>query len=283
MQDQVINLRSSKPKRFKFFKRREFIVVLFAIIITSGAIKAVDKIGSDVGDDSLCGDGMIFIPSNSGGFCIDKYEASVGDKCPVVTPQNQSDTRMNLVTSECVPVSIEGAIPWTFVSQSQAREACAKSGKRLATAREWALASIGTPDISEGWGSDDCHVKDNWESQPGLCGSGKKCISSFGAYDMVGNVWEWIDEVSEDGKINGELLPNDGYVLGVDVALIAKETGLEADPNFYNDYFWIKTKGLRGIARGGYWANKEEAGIYSSYIVSPPSYAGKGMGFRCVE
>ncbi len=60
-------------------------------------------------------------------------------------------------------------------------------------------------------------------------------------------------------------------------------TGDKEDQNFNEDYLWIKKKGVRGIARGGYWANGAEAGVYAMYLVSPTSFAGDGIGFRCVK
>ena len=37
------------------------------------------------------------------------------------------------------------------------------------------------------------------------------------------------------------------------------------------------------MARGGSWKNNKKAGIYSMYLVSPTSYTGVGVGFRCVK
>ena len=101
---------------------------------------------------------------------------------------------------------------------------------------------------------------------------------------MIGNVWEWVDGTTFEGEYNGRELPKSGFILGVDDEAMPIETNIEeGDPNYYHDYFWLKESGTRGIARGGYWDNKEEAGQYSLYAVSPPSYAGAGVGFRCVK
>jgi formylglycine-generating enzyme required for sulfatase activity len=61
----------------------------------------------------------------------------------------------------------------------------------LPTDKEWLQVALGTPDKETGWDSDDCQVENNWDIQPGLAGTGKNCVSAAGAYDMIGNVWEW--------------------------------------------------------------------------------------------
>ena len=100
---------------------------------------------------------------------------------------------------------------------------------------------------------------------------------------MVGNVWEWVEGTAYNGAYEDRILPDDGYISGVDDEAMPAVTGKEADPNYYEDYFWIKDKGTRGIARGGYWDNKSDAGQYAMYIVYEPSFVGSGVGFRCVK
>lgn len=268
--------------------KREIIVMVLAVVLTTVGIKASDSLlngeaenGADAG---RCPDGMEEIVAANGNFCIDKYEASVGSACPYLNPSNQNESRDNIDTSGCLPVSRASAAPWRFVSQNQAAIVCAKAGKRLPTNQEWLAAALGTPDKESGWGADDCQVASNWGDQPGFTGSGRNCVSSAGAYDMIGNVWEWVDGTVADGSFHGRVLSEEGYVLSIDEEAIPSATdNAKGDPNYYNDYFWIKNKGVRGMARGGYWDNKSEAGQYALYVVSEPSFAGVGVGFRCVK
>lgn len=264
---------------------RWLIVTVVAVALTTVGIKASDTLfSSKTAENSICPQGMAFVPTSQGGFCIDKYEASAGDKCPRQNPQNQDETRANLEDALCQPASAAGAAPWRNISQNQASVACAKAGKRLPTSAEWLAASLATPDKGSGWTADDCQVNNNWEAQPGAAGSGKNCVSGIGAFDMIGNVWEWVDGTVVDGKYKEAELPSDGYIKGVDSLAMPTETNPDSpDPNYQNDYFWIKKTGTRGIARGGYWANGAEAGVYSAYIVTPPSFVGTGVGFRCVK
>ena len=93
-----------------------------------------------------------------------------------------------------------------------------------------------------------------------------------------------VDEEISDGKYKGEEMPAQGFVQSADTKGVAIETDLnQANENYYHDYLWLKTKGIKGIARGGYWDNKDEAGVYSLYAVFGPAFSGPGIGFRCVK
>ena len=83
------------------------------------------------GNESLCPEDMVYIPSGEGGFCIDIYESSASENCPYANPLNQSETRSNLDLDGCKSISLKEALPWSFISQTQAQVACAKAGKRL--------------------------------------------------------------------------------------------------------------------------------------------------------
>jgi len=235
--------------------------------------------------DGPCSSDMVFVPFENGGFCIDRYEASSNKKCPVLAPSSQKDTRVNLTSAGCFPVSAEEKIPWTFISQSQAREACARAGKRLPSNEEWFAASLGTPDLKiKNWDRVDCQLASNWKLQPGETGTGENCVSAYGSYDMVGNVWEWVVGEVVDGKYQGKDLADSGFIDEVDSSGLASLSNKnKANPNFNNDYMWLKKTKTRGIARGGFWDNKKEGGIYATYLVSQPSFAGIGVGFRCVK
>jgi formylglycine-generating enzyme required for sulfatase activity len=280
-----------KKITLNFFKY--FLIITGSLFLVTIGIDAADHYNaiseSIVGKiffkqtTELCPVDMAYVPDDDKGFCIDKYEASPGDKCVYSEIKNQSETRVNLEAKDCQAVSSAGARPWNYISQPQAMAACAKAGKRLATDKEWYLASLGTPDKKNNWTEDDCQVDANWPDQPGLAGAGINCFSSAGAYDMVGNVWEWVKGEIKDGLYEGQAMPGEGYIKSVDINGLPVETGSTPDPNFNEDFFWLKDKDIRGMARGGYWDNKASAGIYAMYLVAPPAYAGVGVGFRCAK
>lgn len=276
-----------KMKKRRLVGRRELVVMILAVIFTSAGIKASDMLTGSKTDEHAfsgpCPPDMVFVNFSSGSFCIDKYEASADGGCPYQSPANQRESRLNLDYGACKPQSKLSALPWRFISQNQAATACAKAGKRLPTNSEWLAAAQGTSDKDAGWGANDCQVANNWPQQPGASGSGADCVSSAGAYDLIGNVWEWVEGTVSEGNFKDKVLPDSGYVLSVDDEALPAETRPDAgDENYYGDYFWIKQKGVRGIARGGYWDNAKNAGQYAMYVVSEPSFAGTGVGFRCV-
>jgi formylglycine-generating enzyme required for sulfatase activity len=227
---------------------------------------------------------MAFVTSESGGFCIDIYENSAGPECTNQNPGSQTETRDNLDNPACEPVSVKGVVPWRNISQNQAALACAKAKKRLATNKEWLQAALGTPDPNSGWTGENCNVSNNWSLNPGFAGSGLKCVSSAGAYDMVGNVWEWVEGTIFDGSFENQKLPEQGFISGIDSNGFPYETNFDnPNPDYNEDYFWIRDKGVRGIFKGGYWNSGSDAGVYSMYLVVTPSFIGEGVGFRCVK
>ena len=194
----VINLRKRKRRWW-----REAIVITLAVVVTTLGIKAADNFRGrnekEQTAEGACPPGMVIVVMAGGNFCIDVYEASVGPGCPNGDPGNQGASLANLDDSGCQAVTVKDALPWRNLSRDQAAIACARAGKRLPTNAEWQQAALGTPDPMSGWGPDDCQVNTNRSGQPGLTGQGEKCLSAAGAYDMIGNVWEWVEETVDDG------------------------------------------------------------------------------------
>ena len=87
-------------------------------------------------------------------------------------------------------VSIPGVLPSTCTTWFQAAQACRVSGKRLATNLEWQDAAAGTPDPGTDNGTSDCNI--STAGNPVNTGSRSSCKSSWGVFDMVGNVDEWV-------------------------------------------------------------------------------------------
>jgi formylglycine-generating enzyme required for sulfatase activity len=87
-------------------------------------------------------------------------------------------------------VSLPSESPSANITWFQAQEACANAGKRLPTSAEWQVGANGTPDPGPDNGTTDCNTASDGEAS--LTGARPSCVSARGAFDMVGNLAEWV-------------------------------------------------------------------------------------------
>ena len=158
----------------------------------------------------------------AGTVCLDRYEASVW-RVPNPTTTNailvrniqrgratQADltaggaTQLGTKSADYTPcadngqncandiyaVSLPSEIPSASITWFQAQEACANAGKRLPTSAEWQVGANGTPDPGPDNGTTDCNTKSDGSAS--LTGARGSCVSARGAFDMVGNLAEWV-------------------------------------------------------------------------------------------
>lgn len=226
--------------------------------------------------EEVCPEGMVLITESDTKLCVDAFEASPNTECPDSTVESALDTRSNIDASHCAPNSAEDTMPWVYVTFHQAKELCAKAGKRLPTSEEWYLFSLGTPDNGR-----DCNT-----SAPSLIqgDGGSACVNGYGVHDAIGNAWEWVDAEVIDGAYNGRALPDSGYVVNADRDGIATLTNPETpSADVRNDYFWSEKVGSFGILRGGFYGSGSDGGLYSAQAKTPYSLASAATGFRCVQ
>jgi len=166
----------------------------------------------------------------------------------------------------------------------------------LPTNYEWYLAAQGTPDPDTADPADDseeCNIWTNskpteatWsvENQAIKTGTANRCRSDAGAYDMVGNVWEWVDDTIQDGiHPFGGALPAQNYIETIDQYGIPSVTNAGAQASYNEDYFWINASGKRGFIRGGDWSNEANVGVFTFNLLYAPSNVGTSIGFRCAR
>ncbi len=231
-----------------------------------------------------------------GDACVDKYEASVWQTTDVGTIEkiqsgliesaedlsglaiqhgvkvDDYDTGCSDDANGCLDyfaVSIAGVYPADTITWFQAAAACRNSGKRLATNQEWQLAALGTPDTGTDDGTSDCRLTGSATIQTG---SRASCVSDTGAFDMVGNLWEWVADwwpavISSDGS--------------------GCTSGWGAFSDDYNcAAINVTTAGPAAVLRGGdAWASggNTKAGPFAIALTRAPQSENFNVGFRCAK
>ncbi len=248
------------------------VVIVMSGIITTLGIDASDTLsGSRVTflaswfPQPVCSVGMVEVREVSPRFCIDAHEASPGPGCLVGNPSSLQGTFNNLAEPDCEPISEPEVMPWVFVTIEQARQLCARVGKRLPNMEEWYEAALGTAD-----NLDTCNLVGDRERT----GENTACRSGVGAYDMVGNVWEYV--------VASEILPPSGYVTATKNGT-PYETGSAPQLAFNNDYVWSKETESPVLVRGGFYGAGEDGGIYSIQGTLTTDFSSAAIGFRCVK
>jgi formylglycine-generating enzyme required for sulfatase activity len=158
----------------------------------------------------------------SGTVCMDKYEASVW-RVPNATTVNKGlvgkirrgtataaaltaggATQLGVGADNYAPcansgqncandiyaVSLPGVLPSAKITWFQAQQACKNARKRLPTNAEWQAAVAGTPDPGPDDGATTCNTAIAGTTVE--TGSRSACVSADGAFDMVGNLYEWV-------------------------------------------------------------------------------------------
>jgi hypothetical protein len=167
-------------------------------------------------------------------------------------------------TAPLYAASIPSVLPSACITWFQAEQACALSGKRLLTNQEWQRAAAGTPD--PGNADDGVTTCDTNSAGPVNTGSRSACVSNWGAFDMVGNVFEWVaDWVPQSTEC-----PGWGGFSDDRMCLSGASTSVTGPGVFL---------------RGGGFSDGSYAGVFSVFAIVPPwdSGLGSGLGFRCAR
>lgn len=260
------------------------LIIVGAVILTALGIDAADTLTGSDGtllsqvirpNMNGCPKGMEKVENIGTLHCVDTYEASPGEECPEQDLLSIIATMRNVESSVCTPDSKAAAIPWRFVTRDHAMQLCARAGKRLPTSEEWYMLSLGLGSIDTACNVQSGEIKET--------GASDACISPHGAFDLVGNVWEWVSDDVIDGKYRERQLPEEGYVAQVDGSGIATVSVKNPEALFGSDYFWVAREGAFGIIRGGYYDSGSDGGIYAVHADTLPTTASIGIGFRCVK
>ena len=95
------------------------------------------------------------------------------------------------------------SLPQGNVSYEQAGKLCEQKGKRLCTSQEWQWACSGLEGYTYPYGWNRDENKCNMETTPVTSGKFYNCVSKFGGYDMVGNIFEWVSGSKDEPALMG--------------------------------------------------------------------------------
>jgi formylglycine-generating enzyme required for sulfatase activity len=157
-------------------------------------------------------------------------------------------------------LSLPDEIPSSQITWFQAQEACANSGKRLPTNAEWQVGANGTPDPGPDDGIGDCNTTTGSASHTG---ARFHCVSARGAFDMVGNLTEWVADWAP------------------------RSTECPGWGGFSDDFMCLAgasttANGPGALLRGGDFMTGSGAGPLAVFTLEP-SHSADLIGFRCAR
>jgi len=225
-----------------------------------------------------------------GETCVDRFEARLSRKQsdgtlvphpPYVRPTN----------GVFVASSEPGVRPQAYISRLEAESACTNAGKRLCSVSEWYRACRGASDTTYPYGASfvagrcnvgrphllsilhgsdpkawqyDAHFNDpELDQRAGFLaptGEFSGCVSSYGAYDLVGNLHEWVSD-----RVDASLVTKIPLTDGIRTRL-RRNTG-------------------KGIFMGGFFSTTNQHGRGCEFITMAhePAYHDYSTGFRCCK
>jgi hypothetical protein len=154
--------------------------------------------------------------------------------------------------------SLPGEVPASCTSQLQAKQACALSGKHLTRNDERAATGTADPGVADD-GATTCAT-----NSPSVvpAGSRSACVSAWGVYDMVGNLYPYTADWDELGSECFNTTAGDRSFIG--------------DPTV--------GAGLRFVMkRGGVTLDGDEAGVFAIDTDVAPNDPALGRGLRCAR
>lgn len=212
--------------------------------------------GSNAGGDDERPERVVNMPA----YQIDRYEVTVGEFREFVKATNYrtSAELAGKPFGETWRVDNIGSRfdhPVRYVSWWDADKYCRWLGKRLPTEAEWEYAARGNDGRTYPWGNDfdPARVAPPGDTTP--VGFYLNNRSPIGAYDMAGNVWEWV---------------NDWY-----------------RPDYYaqneNDNPQGPPQADQRVIRGGSFTNAPEDLRVTRRIKDDPGSSHRDVGFRCAK
>lgn len=168
---------TSNPKAtWNFSKSRTYLVVLEAK--DGSGLSFRQQVPVPIRKN--CPSDMYNVISEKGSFCIDRYEWP-----------NQP-----------------GQKPLAQKNWAQAMMLCREKGRRLCENTEWTQACKADWSLAYSYGNQYIEGQCQVEGEGPLpSGSKKKCLNKYGLFDMVGNLWEWVEGYEE----NQYILRGGGY------------------------------------------------------------------------
>jgi hypothetical protein len=223
-------------------------VVLVALVGCGDDAAATSDAALDANADATepdaagpCPANMAEVTTSTASFCIDRYEGALEEQAADGT-WSPASPYLVVGTRTVRAVPAAGITPQGYISGAEAQAACMASGKRLCTTSEWLAACRGAMNTVYPYGSthiagacndaysgspvvnyfgtstgvfDSTHMNDpGINQQPDSVAKGgqyTQCVSSYGVFDLHGNLHEWVDDPAgtfrggfyADGSLNG--------------------------------------------------------------------------------
>ena len=180
-------------------------------------------------------------------FWIDQYEVS---NAQFKSKGGQAKRSSNWTGSD---------LPRENITWFEARDFCTLRGARLPTEAEWEYAARGPQSLAYPWGNsfvaDNMVYSNNSGDEPASVGSRPGGVSWIGAYDLSGNMWEWVADWYDSGYYG---------------------VSTKTNPQGSQD-------GNSRVLRGGSWINDEDYARAANRNWNIPAIEDIFVGFRCAR